>query len=570
MRYHALAIDYDGTLAHHGKTAESTVAALRRLKASGRKLILVTGRILEDLKTVFPGIDLFDRLVAENGAVVHHPGTGGEKVIGEAPPDAFVAALRERGVTPMEQGRIIVATWDAHSRTVLDAIEEFGLEHHVIFNKGAVMILPSGVNKATGLSEALKELGLSRHNTVAVGDAENDNAMLETAECAAAVANALPRLKERADVITDGPHGIGVSELADRILSTDLEELTPRRSRHGILMGHREDGAPVNVDPYARGVMLAGSSGGGKTTMASAFLEGLCAADYQFCVFDPEGDYQGIEDAIELGDSDHAPAPAEVVRVLEKPGRNLVASTLGIPFPDRPDYFQSLFPELMSIRSRSGRPHWIMVDEAHHLLPALRAASLFSIPKEVRGLFLITVEPDHVNRDVLDRIDWLFAVGPNARATIERYAMALNLTVPFFAPVSLEHGDALVWRRDRPEPPFKMRCVQPHREQRRHLRKYSEGELGPDKQFHFRGPDGRLNLRAQNLMVFLQLADGVDEATWRHHLKLQDYSRWFRVAIKDDDLADACAAIETREDMTGSESLAAIKILIEERYTGPV
>lgn len=68
-------------------------------------------------------------------------------------------------------GRVIVATWEPHQTTVLEVIRELGLELHVIFNKGAVMILPSGVNKATGMAATLDELGLSPHNTVGIGDA---------------------------------------------------------------------------------------------------------------------------------------------------------------------------------------------------------------------------------------------------------------------------------------------------------------------------------------------------------------------------------------------------------------
>ncbi|HKP95188.1 MAG TPA: HAD hydrolase family protein [Fibrobacteria bacterium] len=569
MRYHVLATDYDGTLARHGATAETTLEAMRRLKASGRKLILVTGRVLDDLKTVFSGLDLFDCIVAENGAVVHRPGTGEERVIGVPPPEAFVAALRGKGVTPMGRGRVIVSTWEAHAETVLETIKEFGLEHQVIFNKGAVMILPGGVNKAAGLAEALREMGYSGHNAVAVGDAENDNALLDSAECAVAVANALPRLKERADLTTLGKDGAGVSELAERLIATDLLELAPRLARHWITVGHREDGTPVQVDPYARGVLLVGPSGGGKTTLASAFLEGLCQGGYQFCVFDPEGDYEGLEDAVELGDAGHAPGPSEAVRVLERPGRNLVASTLGIPFADRPDFFQALLPDLLALRSRRGRPHWIMVDEAHHLMPAARAASVSNLPRETRGLFLITVEPDHVDRSALEHVDWLFAIGGNAQATLGRFARTLGVPAPDPGPWNLAQGEALVWRRDPIHAPFKMRCLPPHRELRRHMRKYSQGELGPDKHFHFRGPEGKLNLRARNLMIFLQLAEGVDEGTWLFHLRAGHYSSWFRDSIKDAVLADAVARIESREGVSPAESLGAIRDLIEARYTGP-
>ncbi len=204
MRYLALATDYDGTLASDGMVGPETVAALERVVASGRQLILVTGRQLDDLARVFPQLDLFHRVVTENGALLYRPATREEKQLGEAPPQEFVEALRVRGVQPLAIGRSIVATWEPHETTVLEVIRALGLELQVIFNKGAVMVLPAGVTKGTGPAAALDELGLSPHNAVAVGDAENDHAFLSLCECSAAVANALPLLKERADIVTEG------------------------------------------------------------------------------------------------------------------------------------------------------------------------------------------------------------------------------------------------------------------------------------------------------------------------------------------------------------------------------
>ncbi|MBW4576027.1 MAG: Cof-type HAD-IIB family hydrolase [Aphanothece sp. CMT-3BRIN-NPC111] len=222
MRYLALATDYDGTLASEGRVLEETIAALERLRQSGRKLILVTGRELDDLLRVFPEIELFDMVVAENGALLYRPDTREEKPLTSSPPEEFVKALRDRGVDPLSVGRVIVATWHPHETTVLEAIRDLGLELQVILNKDAVMVLPSGVNKASGLSAALSELGLSPHNTVGIGDAENDQALLSLCECGVAVANALPMLKECADFVTKGARGAGVVELIDQLIASEI------------------------------------------------------------------------------------------------------------------------------------------------------------------------------------------------------------------------------------------------------------------------------------------------------------------------------------------------------------
>jgi len=228
MRYHALACDYDGTIAWDGEVRENTILALEEVRKSGRKLILVTGRELDDLVKVFPRIDLFDRVVAENGALLYRPATREERLLAQRPPDEFWQELIKRGAERVSVGRVIVATWRPHETTAVELFRDLGLELQIIFNKGAVMILPSGVNKATGLNVALTELGLSSHNVVGIGDAENDHAFLALCECSVAVENALDSLKERVDWVTKQGHGDGTIELIEALVATDLGFLEDR------------------------------------------------------------------------------------------------------------------------------------------------------------------------------------------------------------------------------------------------------------------------------------------------------------------------------------------------------
>lgn len=220
MQYLALATDYDGTIAHDGTVDAPTLAALDRWLASGRKLILVTGRELDDLIRTFAHMDRFHRIVAENGALLYTPTTQQVRVVAPSPPPQFLHDLAHRGV-PVSVGRSIVATVEPHDYAVLSSIRDLGLEWHVIYNKGAVMALPSGVTKATGLQPALEELGLTAHQTVGVGDAENDHAFLRMCGLSYAVANALPAVKATANHVTMGVRGAGVAELIDAILADD-------------------------------------------------------------------------------------------------------------------------------------------------------------------------------------------------------------------------------------------------------------------------------------------------------------------------------------------------------------
>jgi len=232
MHYQALCCDYDGTLATAGRVLPETVQALERLIASGRRLVLVTGRELDDLQRVCPRLDLFEYVVAENGALLYHPATGAETALADRPPESFIAALRNKGVSPVSAGRVIVATWEPHEKAVLEAIHELGLELQVIFNKGAVMVLPSGINKASGLKCALQKMRLAAHNVVGIGDAENDHALLGMCGCAVAVANALPTLKSAADIVTSADQGAGVVELVEELLRDDLASRAPHRQPH--------------------------------------------------------------------------------------------------------------------------------------------------------------------------------------------------------------------------------------------------------------------------------------------------------------------------------------------------
>jgi HAD superfamily hydrolase (TIGR01484 family) len=231
MRFRVLATDYDDTLADGGRVDDATAAAVARLRASGRAVVLVTGRELDDLLRVFPGAATLDAIVAENGALLHLPRTHETRALAAPPPAHFVERLRRRGVTPLAVGRVIVATRAPHERDVRQDIHALRLQLQVICNKGAVMVLPTGVDKGSGLGAALRALGLSPRDAVAVGDAENDHALLAACAYAVAVANALPVLRARADLVTAGRASAGVRELIDALIGSDLAALPSARCR---------------------------------------------------------------------------------------------------------------------------------------------------------------------------------------------------------------------------------------------------------------------------------------------------------------------------------------------------
>lgn len=570
MRFLALATDYDGTLAHDGIAKAETLEALQRFRESGRKLILVTGRRLGELKETFPELDTaFDMVVVENGATLYFPDTNEERRLSEAPSPAFTESLRRRQVSPLAVGQVIVATLDNEKDKVLAAIEELGLELHLIFNKGSLMILPSGVNKASGLDAALKLMKLSPHNVVAVGDAENDHAFLGFCQCSAAVANALPSLKERADLILTRDHGDGVVELIQHVIDNDLAHVS--LPRHDVLLGTRESGGELRLPAHAGGMLVAGGSGGGKSTLTTGLLERFSEAGYQFCAIDPEGDHRTLTGAVILGDANHGPSADEVLGVLDDPSRSVIVNLMGVPFEQRSQFFEGLLPRLQEQRAKCGRPHWIVVDEAHHLLPATWEAAEVVLPKEIANLVLITMEPDHIAKPGLTSIPMIVAVGAEPQDTLSAFARATGVAPQDAGQQELPKGKALAWWKDGREVPVRFEVAPSKTDPVRHRRKYAEAELTPDRSFYFRGPEGKLNLRAQNLITFMQLMDGVDDETWLHHLRNREISEWFRTNIKNEELAKEASQIEHNEGrLTAGESRSKFREIIEARYTLPV
>ncbi len=558
MRYLALATDFDGTLAHNARVRDHAVDAVRRLRKTGRYVILVTGRVLESLEADFAQLDLFDAIVAENGALLYVPRTRERIPLAQPPPESFVRTLRDRGVSPLEAGEVIVATWEPHETTTIDAIRDLGLELQVIFNKGAVMVLPSGVNKATGLRAALDRLLLSPHNVVGVGDAENDHAFMQLCERSAAVANALPSVKDEADIQSSGDHGIGVGELIDRLIENDLRDASGRRFA-GISLG-KCGKQTIEIEPYLDGTLLvAGESGGGKSKLAVGLIERFVESGYQVCILDPEGDHESYDGAVVLGDASHAPSAEEIEAVLRDPRKSVIVNLLAIEIDERRRFAAQVMPHLTKLRAQTGRPHWIVVDEAHHLLPRDSDTEAL-LPLDLFSMMAITVHPSLLSRTLLSTVNAAIVVGQHAdRTLLEAFGPDVSLHN------QLEEGQAALAKRDSGEVRL-FQPLPPKQQRHRHRRKYAAGELAPEKSFYFRGASGKLNLRAPNLKTFVDLAGGVDDETWNYHLNGGDYERWFREMLGDDELAQAAASVRCASP---TESRQRIVEAIKERYTAP-
>ena len=351
-------------------------------------------------------------------------------------------------------------------------------------------------------------------------------------------------------------------------MSTDLADLEPCLQRHHILLGTRTDNeAEIFLKPYGVNVLLAGTSGGGKTTLATGIIERLIDQAYQVCVIDPEGDYAHLEDTIMLGSANRSPDPEEVLQLLEKPQQSVVINLLDIALEERPAFFHRLLPRLQELRARTGHPHWIVVDETHHLLPAALEPAALLLPQNMYGMMMLTVQPQHVAKDVLALADVIITIGEAPHETLRHFSDMLGLPPPPLVAQTLEQGYAVMWARHEAASPVQFRTMPPRVERQRHVRKYMEGELGQESSFYFRGPEGsicgrRISWSSYSLPRELTMQPGciicIREITHTGSALSLKIRTWPKKLSK---LASA--------KTFPPESRALVKTAIEKRYTAP-
>lgn len=559
MFFLGVAVDYDGTIAQHGSVDADTLAALERIRASGRRLVLVTGRQLEAITAAFPHYRMFDRLVLENGAVLHDPAEDRTEVL-SAPPDVrLVDLLRRRATVPIEVGRSIVAGWEPDQAVFLEAVHTLGLEVQLIFNKGALMLLPTGVNKASGLRAAAKEMGVKPSALVGMGDAENDHSFLSICGCSCAVSNAVASLKAEVDLVAPNDHGAGVQWLADRLLALD-SAMVPG-DRHGLPIGTSSEGAVIRLLAHQGNVLVVGPSGTGKSSLVALICEAAWRGGLGFSAIDPEGDYPRLQGAsvLDLGRPGTAMDEYDTLLAAEI---NPVVLLRGVEASKRADFIRSAIQMAVASNARGGHPAYLVVDEAHEGLGSANALPDAGGP----CIVLATLSPRLISAEALETIWTIIAFGADALALVAEFCAMTDTPMPDLgrnAPLPM----ALIWRRGGVLTGFV-----PHSPQRRHVRhagKYATGDVGRERSFYFRGRHNTHLVAAKNLYEFIEAARRLPTDVWSHHLRTGDVSRWFRGVVRDDRLADLADALARAERHDPAESLSQLSGLITERYCVP-
>jgi HAD superfamily hydrolase (TIGR01484 family) len=558
MRFTVLACDYDGTVAHNGEVDDETAWDLGSVRTSGRRVVLVTGRDLPTLRSVCPYLELFDRVVAENGALLYRPDDGSERALADPPPTALLDRLNESGV-PVDSGRAVVFTWKPNEVAAIEAIAELGLGHQVILNRQAVMVVPPGVSKGSGLLAALDELHVSTHNVVAVGDAENDHDLLANSACGVAVGDAVPGLAQSADRVTEAPGPEGARELISALLDDDLAswgiEVQP------VPIGHAPDGTDVVWRPAGPSLLVTGGSGSGKSTLVSALIERLTTAGYQLVVVDPEGDFEDLPGAVNVGTPQAPPSVQQITDLVDAGTGTTVASLLAVAMDARPGVSRELLGRLAEMVARMGRPHAVVVDEAHHAFPLDAPVDTGTLPS---GFVLVSNAPENLQHQVLAGVDTVVAVGDGAQSRIDAAAEAIG-TEPPPAPAA-DGGAAVAWWVAGGQLTWFDPLPARHR-RRRHASKMVAGDVGQDQRLVITGPEGALSLEVGNLSEMVRIAEGVDDATWSYHRERHDWSRSVRDVLGDDELADAIETVESK-DLDAEASRRALHEEVAARYSG--
>jgi hydroxymethylpyrimidine pyrophosphatase-like HAD family hydrolase len=514
---------------------------------------------------VFPEYAVFDYIVGENGAVVYQPSTQWKEFLADRLPEKLIEEFNLSGIRPLDVGELIVSTHSSNKEIVLNAIHKLGIEAQITFNGDATMVLPQGINKAVGMEHALRRMGLSFHEVVGIGDSQNDHSLLKNSECPIAVANAVKPIKDIASHVTRSSFGAGVEEVIYELLENDLAHLAPKLIHNHIELGKRLDGRTVWIPAYGQNILIAGPSGSGKSTFATGFIERLLARQYQICVVDPEGDYGTLQDVVPIGSPRRTPSVNEILGILENPRVSVSVNLLGIPLADRPEYLSHLLPSLQTLRSRTGRPQWIVIDEAHHVLPKAWGSIALTLPRKLGETIFLTVHPEQVTSAILQTIDTIVAIGANPNRTLAQFSDASGKPLAECLNLSERKEEVIAWLVGNGQAPFNMEVIAGHSERLRHLRKYAEGDLG-NHSFYFIGPENKLRLKAQNLILFSQISEGLDEETWNFHFKRGDFSRWFSQQIKDQHLASETHRIEQRTDLIPQEARRLVCELIRVRY----
>lgn len=516
--FQVIALDLDGTLASQGRLSPQALDAIDGARRNRLTVILVTGRIEAELRAEFPHIaDYFDALVLENGAVAVVDGH--TSALAE-PVDRILDDALARRRLPYRRGEVLVAIDGEHAASVVEVIGELELDCQIVRNRDALMLLPAGVTKGSGLDAVLSEMNLSPHNTLAVGDAENDLSMFGAAELGVAVPNAVSSVLRRADLVLEDPDGVGVAGLLTGPYLTGARRFCPRR--RWVDIGIFDDGSPTRIPGSQGRILVTGATGSGKSYLVGLMAERWIQAHYCVLVIDPEGDHvqlQQLHGVRVINGRDHLREPVELVNSLD-PRTSLVVDMSRVAEETKMEYLHRLRSTAEAHREQHGFPHWVIYDEAH----------LLGTEEEAHwarrgGYVLSSFAPAALPAGETDSSDVVLTCSDDDDRTDMAAARRAMVRFGCGPPRGFAIADRLT-------------------EHVRHRRKYADVRLPDDRRFYFHTSDGHFIRPAATMEEFRSAISRLDQRTLQYHLDRGDFSRWLDGTIADKYFARQVAAWE--------------------------
>ena len=572
MKLAAFALDYDGTIAVDGVMEPSVRDAIAAARQRGIVVALVTGRRLEDLRRVAGDLNCFDVVVAENGAVLEFPASGRHVALGHPPNQRFIDELQRRGVQ-VSVGETVLETDAGSASIALDTLRRLEQPLVLAFNRGRLMVLPQSVAKSTGLRQALAALRISIHNTIGIGDAENDHDLLDACEVGVAVDWGSPALRAVADETIEGT---GPAAVADYIRRTARQ---PRLSaaqmgRRHLFLGHQHNGDPLSLAVRGRTILIAGEPGSGKSWLAGLLCEQLILQGYCMCIIDPEGDYRSLEQlpsVMTLGGDDPPPNARELLKALRHPDVSVIVDLSKLSHHEKAEYVKTLLPLLVSLRRRTGLPHKILLDEAHYYLDGPDSSGLIDL--ELAGYILVTYRISGLAPSIRTASDAVVMVtretDPHETDTLLRMCQP-ELPATASSRVFRDLGPneaALLPGAEESQGQIRRFQLAPRLTAHvRHQAKYLDMPVLDHQAFVFTDQAGN-GPRARTLKQFIGLLAVLPSEPIRAHLERHDFSRWLADVFRDHPLAGHVRALETRVAIDDAKDLGAdIAQAIRARY----
>jgi hydroxymethylpyrimidine pyrophosphatase-like HAD family hydrolase len=551
MKLAVIALDYDGTISMGDVLEPAVRTAIAAARASGIVVLLVTGRILDELRRVAGDLHFVDGVIAENGAVLHFPDSGYTSTLAPVVPAAFIEELERRGI-PFRAGQCLVDANAGDAVRLLDVIRSLELPLVLAFNKSRVMALPQGVSKATGLHAVLNTLRLSARNTLAVGDAENDHELLRLAEVGVAVDWGSPALRAAADIGLAGSGPAAVADYIGTLASTGCLP-APTRARRRLRLGFTDDGQEFSLAVRGRNVLVAGDANSGKSWVAGLLCEQLIMHGYSVCVLDPEGDYrslEGLQGVTVFGGEDPPPTPKDLLKALRYPDRSVVVDLSHRPQDEKIEYIRAALSTLNTIRRRTGLPHRIVVDEAHYFLHDDDVDQLLDLERS--GYTFVTYRASHLPRALLAATEVMLVTRESDSTEVDalrQWCQTCQVDAERWSMLGRVKSGQAVALPLTEETRGELRLftmgprLTPHV---RHREKYIDVPVSEHRAFVF-SSDGRSHvMQARTLRQFVSQVQATAPSSLAGYLSRGDFSRWLGEIFGDYALATDIRRFEER------------------------